>query len=429
MHPFMLSLIASAGLGAMIGLIRQLNEQSEKPHGDHDYAGLRTFTFWCLLGCASAYISEEYSPAVLPVVLLVVGAHFVIGRQGTQTRSPGGSTTFVAALLTVLVGALVFWKQHQEAVVLSALMVVLIGLKNPIHKWTRAFTEHDIRATLQFVAVTGVILPLVPNRGFGPFEAFNPHSVWMMVVLISGIGFGGYVLMRLLDARSGLFLTSLLGGIASSTATTLAFSRESRDDPAHSPSYAMAVAIACTVMLPRVLVMLGLVNREFALQLIVPFAVMAGPGILYVGWSWWRQHRQHREAPPPAIANPLSLLTAMKFAAIYAVVSFLVKAAGHYERLEDALLPLAFVSGLTDVDAISLSIAHDLKTGGEALGLAAKAIVLAAIANTILKTVLAVSFGSPVLRRHLVVLMSATVAAGIAGFLLAGGDAPAAPAS
>jgi uncharacterized membrane protein (DUF4010 family) len=115
------------------------------------------------------------------------------------------------------VGALVFGKQHQEAVVLSALRVVLIGSNIPIHNGTRPFTEHDIRATLQFVAVTGVILPLVPDQGSGPFDAFNPHSVWMMVVLISGVGSGGYVLVRLLNARSGLFLTSLLGGIASRT--------------------------------------------------------------------------------------------------------------------------------------------------------------------------------------------------------------------
>jgi uncharacterized membrane protein (DUF4010 family) len=417
MHPLMLALIASAALGAAIGLIRQWDQQTEIRTGE--YAGVRTFTFWSVLGCVAAFLSDEYSQPVLPVVLVLVGGQIALARA-RQPAGTGSGTTLGAALLTQLVGALVFWERHQEAVLISGLMAVLLGLKRPIHAWTRAFTETDIRATLQFVAVTGVILPLVPDESYGPFDGFNPHSTWMMVVLISGVGFTGYVLMRLLDARAGVVLTSVLGGIASSTATTLAFTRRSREDAAHSASYALAVAIACTVMLPRVLVVIGLVNRELAMQLVLPFACMALPGTLYALWSWRQQRKVRRGTEPPAIHNPLSLMTAVKFALIYAVISFLVKAAGHFGHIQDGLLPLSFVSGLTDLDAIALSVAGNVGSDTVNPILAAKAVVVAAIANSLFKTGLAVAFGSNVLRLHVIIVMIFTILAGVIGFVLLG---------
>lgn len=423
MPPLMLALIASAALGAIIGLIRQWDQQAEDHSGD--YAGVRTFTFWSVLGCLAAFVSTEYSPWTLPVVLLAISAQIVLPR-GRPTAPGAGSTTLAAAVLTVLVGALVFWEQHEEAILVSGLMAVLIGLKRPIHDWTRAFTETDIRATLQFVAVTGVILPLVPDEAYGPFDGFNPHSTWMMVVLISGVGFAGYVLMRLLDSRSGIVVTSVLGGIASSTATTLAFTRQSKEDPARSETYALAVAIACTVMLPRVLVIIGFVNRDLALQLLLPFAVMAVPGLLYAGWSWWSQRDQKKKTSHPTIANPLSLMTAVKFALLYAVISFGVKAAGHFDNLQGSLLPLAFVSGLTDLDAIALSVARNIGAGELSPGLAARAVVVAAIANSVVKAGLAVAFGSPKLRWHVAVVMGLTIACGGLGFFLIGDAASAA---
>lgn len=418
MSPLMLSIIASAGLGAVVGLIRQWSEQAaKKPSGE--FSGVRTFTFWSVLGCVAAFLSDEYSTAVLPVVVAVVGVHFAAGIwRSDESGATPGSTTFVATLLTLLVGALVQWGHNEEAVLVSALTVVLLGLKHPIHAWTRSFNDTDIRATLQFIAITGVILPIVPDRAFGPFDGFNPYSTWMMVVLISGVGFAGYVLMRLLDAKSGIFLTSLLGGIASSTATTLAFSRRSREDPAHSSHYAMAVAIACTVMLPRVLVVLALVNRQLAIQLILPFGLMAVPGIGCAAFIWWRQRGKKRTSDHPAISNPLSLMTAIKFAGIYAIISFLVKAAGQSGHLQDSLLPLAFVSGLSDLDAIALSIAGNFSSNEVSPGLAVHAIILAAIANSMLKAGLAIVFGSVALRWHVVILMVLTVACGLVGFML-----------
>lgn len=406
----------------MVGLIRQWSDQTDKP-GLENYAGVRTFTFWSVLGCVTAYLSQEHSPAVLPVTLALIGGHFVWQARtpAAAAKGPTGSTTLAATLLTVLVGALVAWDLAKEAVLVSAVTVVLLGLKSPIHAWTRRFTSDDIRATLQFVAITGVILPLVPNEDIGPYNAINPFNVWMMVVLISGLGFFGYVMTRVLDAEKGVLIASFFGGLASSTATTLAFSRQSRTEPRLSIPCALAVAIACTVMLPRTLVLVAVINSPLARSLLLPLAVMAAPAVAYAAWIWWRQRSAPPAKNPPPVGNPLQLSSAIKFALLYAVIVFLVKVATHHGALESSLLPLSFVSGLTDMAAISLSVART--AGGDeqfASALAAQAIVLAAISNTLVKAAIAAFSGSPVLRAHTLAVLGATCLAGGVGFWMAG---------
>jgi len=410
--------MVSASLGALVGLIRQWSDQTE--HEDAiDLGGVRTYTFWAMLGCIGAQLSPGPVPVLLIVIVALVGA-FLIAATGRSagTRQPG-STTFAASLLTVLVGALVFWQERQAAIVIAATTMVLLGMKQSLHAMTRAFKLEDIRATLQFVAITGVILPLVPNRNFGPFEAFNPFSTWLMVVLISGLGFAGYIAMRLLGAQAGIFLTSLLGGIASSTATTLAFSRRSKDEPAFSDHYAMAVVTACTVMLPRVILAVSVVSPELAVRMIAPFAVMTVPALVYASWLWLQRSPGGGAVVSPRITNPLSLSTAIKFALLYALIGLLVKAATQLDLLQSGLLPLSFVSGLTDIDAIALSMAGNVATTSIPLALATKAVIIGAVANTLLKAGLAIALGSPTLRNKVTLVLGVTAACGFGTLWLA----------
>ncbi|MFA6288294.1 MAG: MgtC/SapB family protein [Opitutaceae bacterium] len=408
---FLGPIFASAGLGALIGLIRQWSEQTEHG-GKTDFGGVRTHTFWAILGCLGAVASRDFTPLALPVVITVVAAHLLVAHSRMADPASPGSTSFAASLITLFIGALVAWGHTQTAIVVAALAMVLLGLKQPIHDWTRAFTATDIRGTLQFVAITGVILPLVPDRALGPFDAFNPYSTWLMVVLISGLGFIGYISMRLLGTRAGLLVTSLFGGLASSTASTLAFSRRSREEPALSLDYAFAVVAACTVMLPRVVVIVFLLSPELALRIMPAFAAMMLPSVAYGAWQWWVASRMEKGAvASPPMANPLSLLTAIKFALLYAVIAFLVKASTRLEW-EAGLLPLSFVSGLTDMDAITLSMTNNLRAGTVALDLAARAIIIAAVANSLLKAGLAASLGSPLLRRRVGAVLLATAAIG-----------------
>jgi uncharacterized membrane protein (DUF4010 family) len=404
-------IVVSACLGALIGLIRQWSEQNEMP-AKMDFGGVRTYTLWSLLGCLAAYLTEHYSAAILPVALALIGGHLTMlhWRDGRDGRP--GSTTFVAALLTCLVGALVNWGHQQMAVLVAALTMVTLGSKQPLHAWTRHFTTEDIRSALQFAAITGVILPLVPDRALGPYGAFNPYSTWLMVVFISGLGFAGYILMRLLGAQAGITVTGLVGGLASSTATTLAFSRRSKDEPELSSSYSLAIVLACTVMLVRVGVMIAALNADFAKVIALPFAAMALPGLGFALWHWLTRRSQKKTVAPPKIHNPLGLGIAIKFGLLYALVAFLVKASTAIQ-FTAGLLPLSFLSGLTDMDAISLLMANSLHDGSVAIHLAAQCVIVGTIANSIMKAGFAISLGSPLLRRQIALVLGLTVVAGV----------------
>ena len=411
MPDLLVFIIVSACLGALVGLIRQWDEQTGKQAGD--FAGVRTHTFWAVLGCLGAFASEAHVPYTFPIVLVLISAHLIAQAVSGHDQTNPGSTSFAGALLTMFSGALVFWDEMKSAVVVAATTMVLLGLKRPIHDWTRTITPRDIRATLQFVAISGVILPLVPDRDMGPFRGFNPFSTWLMVVLISGLGFAGYVAIRIVGARAGILLTGILGGLASSTASTLAFSRRSREEPAASDHYALAVVAACTVMLPRVLVATGLIARDFAAPLIVPFALMAIPGVCFALWVRLSRRPKHSESDAPKLGNPLSLGTAIKFAALYAVIAFLVKMVRE-QGWTQGMLPLSFVSGLTDMDAISLSIARNQGSEAAMPELATRAVVLAAVSNTLMKAGMAIGLGSPGLKVRVGIVLGATMVVGVA---------------
>lgn len=405
MAPTLSALAAAAGCGALIGSIRQWSDQTRRSAADTDFGGVRTHTLWALLGCLAAPF-----PWALPVVLLLVAAHLIALRwTPSASRAPGG-TGFAAALVTVLVGALMSAGSARAAALVTALTVVLLGLKQPIHDWTRRFTPDDIRAALQFAAITGIVLPLVPNQALDPWGALNPWKIWLMVVFISGLGFAGYLAMRLLGARAGLGLTALLGGVASSTASTLAFARRSQAEPGLAAHHAFATVTACTVMLPRVILAVAVFSPALARSLMIPFACMAAPAALFaLGFALRRPAAGEVEAP--AMGNPLGLGTAIKFAALYAGIGLLVKLA-LAQDWQAGLLPLSFVSGLTDVDAIALNVAQSARDGSLDLSIATRAVLLAAAANSLLKAGLAWGIGAPRYRAPASGVLVATAAVG-----------------
>ncbi|MCF3652300.1 MgtC/SapB family protein [Synoicihabitans lomoniglobus] len=406
------AIAASAGLGALVGLIRQWSEQTKNEATDGpsiDFGGVRTHTFWGVLGCLGGAATERAAWA-LPVIIAAIASHQIVFRWRGPVPGNGGGTSFAAMLLTILAGTLVAWDLTQAAVLVTTLTMVTLGLKQPIHNWTRKFTAEDVRAALQFVAITGVVLPLVPNRAMGPFDGFNPYSTWLMVVLISGVGFAGYVAMRLFGTKSGVFVTSLLGGLASSTATTLAFSRRSKEDPDLSIHYAFAISTACTVMVPRVIAVIAVLNAPLAMAVAKPLLLMTLPAIVFGAWYAFRPSAGSSVASP-SMNNPLSLRTSVKFALLYALFAFLVKAVTQLD-LQSGLLPLSFISGLTDMDAIALSMADSQRGDGLPLSLAVNAIVMGAIANALLKAGMAVSLGSRPLRLPVGLVLGATAVVG-----------------
>jgi len=420
--PLLNNFLVSACLGALIGLIRQWNDQqeagSDAAAARVGFGGVRTYTLWALLGCLAAFVSQNYIASVLPVSMGLIALHIVMGHVKDPTRQFPGATSFAAAMLTCLIGALVNWGHVQGAIVASAFTMVMLGIKEPLHTWTERFTSADIRATLQFVAITGVILPLVPDRAIGPYQAFNPYSIWMMVVLISGIGFLGYVLMRMLGNKAGITATGLVAGLASSTATTLAFSKRSKDVPGLASDYALAVILACTTMYARLAVMIGIIDRQLLGVLIVPIVIQAAPGILYTVWFWFSMRKiPATEVQTPALGNPLSLKTSIQFALLYGVAAFLIKVVTAH-GWTDAVLPLSFLSGLTSVDAMSLLMANNHNAGITLLQLAAQAVIITCVANNVAKAGIAIVCGS---RRYVLrvgIVLGLMVVTGVAGLWL-----------
>jgi uncharacterized membrane protein (DUF4010 family) len=410
--PFMIS----AGLGALIGLVRQWAWQQDHPQ-ESEYAGVRTFTIWALLGCATALISERFGVAVFSVALAGLCLYLIAARVMSRPEQAEGYTTFAVMMETFFLGALVYSGERGIAVMLAAGTMVLLGSKRPISRWTRKFTSSDMFNVLQFVAITGVVLPLVPNKGYGPFAAFNPYDTWLMVVIMAGVGFAGYVLVRLFGPQAGFALAGLVGGLASSTATTLSFSRRSRETPDLSPLCTLAVILACDVMLVRVAVMVGTISPELLGKAAAPLAILIAPGTLLAAWGWWHTRKHPGASPPSELQNPLGLFTAIRFAALYALIKFLVKAAVELQWTT-AILPLAALSGLTDMDAIALTLARSVTEHTVPVPVAVQGLIIAAISNSVLKGVLAASLGSPALRWKVLAVMALTTAAGGAALFL-----------
>ncbi len=411
------ALLVSASLGALIGLVRQWEYEHDHP-GKTARAGLRTFTAWSLMGCASALLAQQSTPVTLAVAvgafMLVLGAvHIADGEKETL-----GLTTFSVGLVTFALGAMAAYGMFEAATVTGVGAMLILGSKPWSQSWTRRWKSADLGILLQFAAITGIVLPLAPNEDMGPYSAFNPYKIWLMVVMVACLGFLGYLAVRWLGERAGLMVTGLAGGLASSTVTTLAMSRQSRDTPKLEKGLALAAVLACAVMLARVVVMLALISPPVARAVLGPFALMALPGAGWAYWQW-RRSRAVRDdtVDTPTITNPLSLTIAIKFGVIYAVVRFLVKmASGHLNP--GWVYAVSFVSGLTGMDAIAISSAQAAAGGTLDVEVAANCIIIGALSNTLMNAGMAAALGTAGFRRAIVCALGAVFVAGLAGMWL-----------
>ena len=250
-------------IGMLVGLQREYvsEETSQRSHGM--FAGVRTFALMSLAGCVAAFIADILSNPwvfiglVIPMGGLIIAAYYI-----TSTNGDMGMTTEVAAVVTILSGALCYWDQLALAVAIGVITTALLSFKLELHGFAALLTREDIVATLKFAIITAIILPVLPNDSFGPppFDVLNPYKVWLMVVLISGISFLGYVLIKLVGERQGIGLTGLLGGLVSSTAVTLSFSQRSQTENQLAKPFALAIIVAWTVMFARVLIEVMVTN-------------------------------------------------------------------------------------------------------------------------------------------------------------------------
>ena len=420
MPDLLKALLVSASLGALLGLERQWSGEQENPKAD-SIVGARTFAIWAALGTLCAWFSQEQHPGFFLAGFagMVVFLSLFLYRRAQRDRDIG-LTTGAVGIATYLLGGLVFYGQSKTAVVIAISMLLLLAAKERLHGMSRKFSRADVYQALQFAAVTGIVLPLVPDHPFGPYGAFNLFSIWLMVVLVSGLGFLGYVAVRVFGEDRGIAFTGLLGGLASSTATTLAMSRQSRSLPETGRLCALAVSLACTVMLGRVAVLVGAVSPNVLWQVAPWLLFIATPGLLFAVWSWRHFSHRHPVATEAAheVRNPLSLRIAIQFGILYAVIVLLVRWANAGFG-GTGVYWASFFSGLTDLDAISLSISQLERAGSIVATEAARAVLIAAGANSILKAGMAFALGSPTMRGSVAVVLGSTIVlAALAAWLI-----------
>jgi uncharacterized membrane protein (DUF4010 family) len=398
-------------IGALIGLEREFYQQKEE---SPDFAGIRTFSLIALLGSVSSFLADSFGMILAAVALGGLVLMVTVSYYGAlaRKRAESGITTEVAALLTFLFGVVVMGDHPTVAIALAVITSLLMALKGRLHTFIRSMSPKDIHVTLQFGLVAAVILPLLPDRTIDPLGLLNPFQIWLMVVFVSGIGFSGYILMKSLGPSQGINLTAILGGLASSTATTISFSSASRQYPNMAPRYARAVVLASTVMLPRVLLLVLVIHPPLMLKVIIPLLTMVIAGSFFVFVVQRDRLGGKTAAPQPSeIENPLKLSTAIKFGLLFAIVLVVLEYAQSFLGSTGVYLA-SFLSGLTDVDAIALSVTRLAADAQLSSDVAGTAVVIAALMNTVSKGAICYFSGTPDLRRPVIKAFVLMVLAG-----------------
>lgn len=400
-----LQFLTSLAIGLLLGLERQRHTAAK--------AGLRTCALVSLFGCVCGLLAQTTAIAWIVVAgLLLTGAMMIAAYAfGRQTEDDAGTTTVIAVLLCYVFGVMVWYGHTQHAVGLAIATTVLLHFKTELHGFSDRLAPEDITSMLQFAVLTFIVLPVLPNRAFGPFDAFNPYHLWLMVVLVSGVGLIGYLVLRLAGAKRGLLLIGALGGLVSSTATTLVYARQSAAQPQMNALSASVITIATLTVLPRLAVIGGIASPESLPRLAMVLAAGFVCGLLPV--RWLAHKAVGSDVPSPEIKNPTQLRVALGFGLGYAAVLF--GAAWLSDVWGSAgLYAMAVASGIVDVDAISLSSLQLLNTGHIDGRTAIITIVVAYISNIVFKLAIALTAGS----MDLALRCAPAFLAAIAGLLL-----------
>jgi uncharacterized membrane protein (DUF4010 family) len=401
---------AALGLGVMIGLERERTQPETR------FAGVRTFGLISLAGGIAAYLDGALARPWLGLLLFGAVAALVVVSAVLTARQQGdiGITTEMSALIAFLFGYLCVYGNVTLAAALAVASGGILALKQWLHGVARRIETADVEATLKFAIVTVIILPLVPNETYGPapLDVINPYKIWWMVVLISGLNFASYILVKVVGAEHGIGVTGLLGGLVSSTAVSLGFAQRSRMHPEQAPALAVGILLAWTVMFFRVVVLVSVVAPALARTLGIGMGAL---GLLSLALVLVLRRRATatERASVSAGSNPFELGQAIRFGLLFGVVTFAAKAAEVYFG-EGGLYLAGALAGLTDVDAIALSMAQLAAGDAGHLEAAARTILIAVLSNTAVKGGMAIVTGAPTLRAVMLPATALLLAAGAA---------------
>jgi len=407
-------------IGALIGIERTQHKQGE-PAG---FAGLRTFILFAELGALLAYLSNRWQSIVpfalgLVCVSIVVSAAYVMQRIAREDAV--GMTTEVAAIVVYILGGLALMNQAILAVALTIVTAALLATKQALHDGVRRISHVELLAALRLLFASFIVLPILPRHPIDPWQALSPYKLWLLVILISALSMIGYVTVRVLGAARGIVVTGFFGGLVSSTAATLTFARQSRETDISSHALAAGTLISWTVMFLRVIVLVAVLRWSLLGRVLVPLLALALLGAILCGVAMIRTHRDVGHQPVLAreasFTNPFKLLSAIKFALVFAVVLLAAKGVNRYAP-GAGMYWLSALAGSTDVDAIVLSIS-EIGKGDATVGLVlARSVLIACLANTVVKYGLVFALGTRAVARAMAAPTGVLVISGVLAVVL-----------
>lgn len=385
--PIFGKFLIAIAIGALIGLEREMSFKDSKMK----IAGIRTFIFISFLGALSAFIYEQYKQPLFMIAIFCVVALFVIVAYGANCfiNKDLGLTTEMSALIAFILGLLTYLGEEKVAIIFTVLTTLFLSLKKTLHKIVSKVQRNELYDTLKFALISLVVLPFLPNQTYDPWGIINPYKIWLVVILVTGISFFGYLFIKFLGPNRGIGITGLLGGLASSTALMTSMSNNSKNSKGNINPFIFAAVIASSTMFIRILIEVSVLNKELFKELLIPMGVMGIVGIAISFFVWRQKSNLH---PKIEIKSPFTLLPGIKFGLFFVLVLFVSKLASIYFGNTGIYIASVF-SGLADVDAITISMAN--LAGKEiALNTATIAITIAAAMNTFTKFWIAYLFGS-----------------------------------
>lgn len=412
----LIGFLVSIALGGLIGMERELTQKNEDENFNSQFAGLRTYALISLTGFMGAYLSDEVTPFILVILLLAISGFFLAGYLSESRHLKFfGITSEISALLAFIVGAVSFY-EYLFAVLIAVATVMILAFKKKLHQFAHSVNSEEFFSTIKFIIIAFVILPLLPKEAIDPWGVIQPFDAWLMVVFVSGINFVGYILVKSIGASSGLLLTSLLGGLASSTATTVSLAEQSRKNKKLTAAITAGVLITSMIMFIRALVEVFVVNRAMLSDLILMVGAMILMSVTLILFLLWLIRGQTAGSEDLEISSPFRLWPALQFGLLYVVVLVIAELANRYFG-DQGIYVASALAGITDVDAITLSLSNLSLKGDLPQLLAAQGISIAIIVNTAVKLGIVYVFGTLPLFRWLAGLLGLVIAVGMGAIL------------
>lgn len=415
-----LDLVVRLGIAALagmaIGVEREWSGHATGPHAR--FAGVRTFFLLGGISGIAGWLAEAGQPLAAAALMLATGALVVAAYLTAAARSPEAidGTTEAAALLVLGIGMLAGAGHLRVASGATAVVVLALGEKENIRQLIRRIGQSEMRAALQFAVLALVILPLLPPGPYGPYDAFRPRALWVVVLLFSGLNFLGYLARKAVGSAQGYPLLGALGGLISSTAVTLTFSRQSRKDPENAVPLAVGTLAACTVLVLRILAITLILTPALVPATALGLGPILGAGTVLILLAWRSLRGGAPSEPPPLPPNPLQLRSAVQLALGFQIVLLLL-AIMIQQFGEAGVLASAAVLGLADMDALTFGM-NRLAAAPDLVVVAARAITLGVVVNSLFKGLLAAVLGSSRYRWMIVPGLLAQAVAGAGGFWL-----------